>query len=164
MSSTEEKLIALLATFGKEIVSDRKPIKVVSTSCIDEWVPNAPGVYWIETTMPAEEMLSEISNVIGKEKRLRKKPPKGTSLIEQVGNSPYIAYSGTEEDMRKRLKQHLFNAGHADTVKLGCLIDEEPFSSFEWSVWFKEISSYELRYAVEAWSRLNCGWPKFCLR
>ena len=66
--------------------------------------------------------------------------------------------------MRKRLKQHLFNQGHVDTVKLGCVIDEPPFIDYQWHIGFKQIDSYELRYAVEAWWRLNVGWPIFCLR
>lgn len=164
MSSTEQKLKELLTAFGNEIVNSRNPINVLSRSCIDEHVPAAPGVYWIETTMPVEEIKTAISQVTGKEKRSRKKPPEGTRLIEQNGNSQYVVYSGTEGDLKKRLKQHLFNDGHSDTAKLGCVLSSKPFSDYEWSVWFREIASYEIRYAVEAWWRLNCGWPPLCLR
>ncbi len=164
MPSTEEQLKTLLETFGKEVERDKGSIAVTSTACIDNNVPSAPGVYWIETTMPVEEMREAISEVVGKNKRLRKNPPNGTSLIEQQNQELYVAYSGTEEDIRKRLKQHLFNQGHVDTVKLGCVIDEEPFSNHQWHIGFKQIDSYELRYAVEAWWRLNVGWPIFCLR
>lgn len=164
MPTSEDALKALLAEFGHEVEKDRKPISISSTSCIDNNVPKAPGVYWIETNMPVEEMRIAISAVIGKEKRLRGNPPEGVKFLEQEENGSYIVYSGTEEDIRKRLKQHLFNQGNVDTVKLGCVIDEEPFSNYQWSVYFKQIDSYELRYAVEAWWRLNYGWPKFCLR
>lgn len=164
MPSTEEQLKSLLETFGNEVERDKGSIAVTSTSCIDNNVPDAPGVYWIETTMPVEEMREAISDVIGKNKKLRKNPPNGTSLINQQGNELYVAYSGTEEDIRKRLKQHLFNQGHVYTVKLGCVIDEAPFSNYQWHIGFKQIDSYELRYALEAWWRLNIGWPVFCLR
>lgn len=164
MTTTEHQLKELLDAFGREIVESRNPFRVSDRECIDQNIPSAPGVYWIETTMPAEEMRSAISRLSGKNRRLRTKPPRGTHLIEQSGSSPYVAYSGTEENMRKRLRQHLFNEGHEKTVKLGCVISEAPFSEYEWRVWFKEITSYELRYAVEAWWRLNRGWPAFCLR
>lgn len=95
MPSTEQKLKELLDVFGNEIVNSREPIQVLSRSCIDEHVPSAPGVYWIQTTMPMEEIQAAISQVTGKEKRSRKKPPKGTRLIEQNGNSQYVVYSGT---------------------------------------------------------------------
>ena len=114
--------------------------------------------------MPIENMRKAITEVLGKEKRIRKNPPKGTTLIKQNGTDFYVAYLGTEDDINKRLKQHLFNQGHADTVKLGCVIDEEPFSKYKWRISFKEIDSYEFRYAVEAWWRLNVGWPAFCLK
>lgn len=164
MQSTEEQLKVLLETFGNEVERDKGSIPVSSTSCIDNNVPSAPGVYWIETTMPVEEMREAVSEVIGKNKRLRKNPPNGTQLLRQQNQELYVVYSGTEEDMRKRLKQHLFNQGHVDTVKLGCVIDEPPFSKYQWHIGFKQIDSYELRYAVEAWWRLNVGWPIFCLR
>ena len=159
-----DELKRLLKAYGQEVHKTKKVVDVIGTSCIDKYTPSSSGVYWIETTMPIEEMREAISEVLGKEKRLRKKPPKGTKLIEQNGTELYVAYSGTEDDIKKRLKQHLFNQGHADTVKLGCVIDEEPFSKYKWRISFTEIDSYELRYAVEAWWRLNVGWPAFCLR
>ena len=85
-------------------------------------------------------------------------------MIKQTSVYSYVVYSGTEEDINKRLKQHLFNEGSDETGKLGCKIDEEPFSNYSWSVSFQIIDSYELRYAAEAWWRLNKGWPIFCLR
>lgn len=164
MGSEFEALKALLNQYGQKVDAEKAVFEVTSTACIDSNVPASPGVYWIETTMPVEEMKSAISDVLGKEKKIRASPPRGASLIEQEGDDLYVAYSGTEEDLRKRLKQHLFNQGHAKTVKLGCVIDEEPFSQYQWRVGFATIDSYEIRYAVEAWWRLNKGWPKFCLR
>ena len=164
MGSEFEALKALLNRYGQKVDAEKTVVRVTSTACIDSNVPGSPGVYWIETTMPVGEMQAAISDVLGKEKKVRATPPLGARLIEQEGAGLYVAYSGTEEDLRKRLKQHLFNQGHAKTVKLGCVIDEEPFSQHQWCVGFAAIDSYEIRYAVEAWWRLNKGWPKFCLR
>lgn len=159
-----EQLKKLLSEYGELIESSRSRISVKSTACIDKEIPSTSGVYWIETNMPVEELRLAITEVVGKEKKLRKTPPKGTKLISQKSSEMYVVYSGTEDDLKKRLKQHLFNQGHADTVKLGCVIDEEPFSTYTWHVSIAEIPSYELRYAIEAWWRLNKGWPVFCLR
>ncbi|WKJ90214.1 hypothetical protein QZJ86_19715 [Methylomonas montana] len=164
MSEILENLKNLLNEYGKAIDKDKVTIDVKSTSCIDTNVPASQGVYWIETTMPKEELRKAISEVLNKEKRLRKNPPKGVSLIDQEGDNYYVAYSGTEDDIKKRLKQHLFNQGHADTVKLGCVIDESPFSDYKWRISYQVIDNYEIRYAIEAWWRLNVGWPAFCLR
>jgi hypothetical protein len=164
MNNELEQLKVLLHKYGEKVHAEKTVVCIKSTACIDSNVPNLPGVYWIETTMPVEKMRKAISTVIAKEKRIRKSPPKGIGLIEQTEVDWYVAYSGTEEDIRKRLKQHLFNQGHSDTVKLGCVIDEEPFSEYQWRVSFTVIDSYEIRYAVEAWWRLNVGWPLFCLR
>lgn len=159
-----DDLNKLLNEYGQAVNSQKTVIDVISTNCIDSNVPASPGVYWIETTMPVDEMQTAISEVLDKKKRIRKTPPRGTKLIVQQKSDYYFAYSGTEDDLRKRLKQHLFNQGHADTVKLGCVIDEIPFSQYKWRVGFAVIDSYVFRYAVEAWWRLNIGWPPFCLR
>lgn len=164
MSQLLENLKSLLHQYGTSVINDMKKVDVNSTTCIDTNVPNTPGVYWIETTMPIEEMRIAITEVIGKNKRTRKNPPKGTRLIQHDPSEYYVAYSGTEDDMRKRLKQHLFNEGHVGTTKLGCVIDNEPFSNYKWRIGYSEIDSYEFRYAIEAWWRLNQGWPPFCLR
>lgn len=164
MESFETRLHNLLSEYGSEIEWKRSSIKAVSTASIDENVPNKAGVYWIETNMPTAEMQKAISDVTGKQKKTRTNPPVGTSLIDQQNGGIYIVYSGTEENINKRLKQHLFNQGNVDTAKLGCVIDDEPFSNYEWRISFEVIESYELRYAIEAWWRLNHGWPKFCLR
>lgn len=164
MSLVESQLVALLNQFGNEVNNEKGSIPVTGESCIDDNVPASPGVYWIETTMPVDKMQDAISEVIGKRKQIRKKAPKGTSIITQENDSLYVAYSGTEGNMRSRLKQHLFNIGNVDTVKLGCKINESPFKEYTWHVGFKQIDSYELRYAIEAWWRLNIGWPVFCIR
>ncbi len=164
MNCKLDKLKSLLSEYGQEVEKTKTTVDVTGTSCLDKGTPSSPGVYWIETTMPIEEMRKAISEVLGKERRLRKKPPKGTKLIKQNGTDFYVVYSGTEDDINKRLKQHLFNQGHTDTVKLGCVIDEEPFSQYKWRICFTTIDSYEFRYAVEAWWRLNVGWPAFCLK
>lgn len=164
MSDSLRELRDHLARYGEETWRTRTSIDVSGTSSIDQHVPTSSGVYWVETTMPAEEMRRAISEVLGKEKRVRKHPPNGTTMIKQTSDDFYIVYSGTEENMNKRLKQHLFNQGHAETVKLGCIIDDEPFSNYSWRVSFHKIESYEIRYAVEAWWRLKYGWPTFCLK
>lgn len=164
MDSELEKLKTILHQYGENMDVKKKVVEVNSTACIDLNIPASQGVYWIETTMPVGKMQSAISEVFGKKKKIKEKPPRGTSLIEQQGDDFYVAYLGTEENMKKRLKQHLFNQGHSKTIKLGCIIDKEPFSQYKWRVNFVSIESYEIRYAVEMWWRLNKGWPKFCLR
>ena len=164
MDSDLDKLKKLLHQYGQKVDAEKITIEVTNIACIDSSVPASPGVYWIETTMPVEKMKCAISEVLGKKKKIRVRPPRGTSIIEQQNSDWYVAYSGTDEDLRKRLKQHLFNQGHAKTVKLGCIIDKEPFSSFQWRVSFARIESHEIRYAIETWWRLNKGWPIFCLR
>ena len=164
MLTTEEDLYNILVKFGQEIEKERCSIPVTSISCIDKNIPTISGVYWIETTMPVEEMREAISNNIGKNKTIRKNPRKGTTFIEQRGQSLYVAYIGTEENINKRLKQHLFNKGSAKTGKLGCCVDGKRFKKYQWRVGYKQIDSFEIRYAIEAWWRLNIGWPKFCLK
>jgi hypothetical protein len=164
MESKLKDLTSLLHQYGQELEAERSLVRVTSAACIDSNVPASPGVYWISTTMPVEKMRKAISNVLQKPKKIRATQPRGAGLIEQEGDRSYVAYSGTEEDLRKRLKQHLFNQGHGNTVKLGCVIDEDPFSQYQWHVSFSVIESYEIRYAVETWWRLNMGWPIFCLR
>ncbi|HGF3738169.1 TPA: hypothetical protein ACF39K_001995 [Vibrio parahaemolyticus] len=158
-----EELSSLLEAYGQEIEHARKAFPVNSIECLDS-VPDSQGVYWIETTMPISKVREAISELNGKEKNLRVKPPIGTSLITQVEAEPIVIYSGTENNLNSRLKQHLFNLGSKKTAKLGCIISQPPFDSYEWFVSYAEIDSYELRYAVEAWWRLNMGWPQFCLR
>ena len=162
MPNLLENLKNQLHRYAQMVYQKRESFDVDSTAFIDARVPSEPGVYWIETTMPPETIRSAISEVVGRNKRLRKSTPRGTRMIEQLGQELYVAYSGTEEDLRKRLKQHLFNQGHADTTKLGCVINEPPFSEYQWRISFTVINSYEFRYAVEACWRHCYGWPPFC--
>lgn len=164
MANDLDELKILLDCYGQRVDAEKTVVEVNGEACIDSSVPDSAGVYWIETTMPVGEMRGAITKVLGKEKKARSKPPKDTSLIEQQGTDWYVVYSGTEKNLRKRLKQHLLNQGGPKTAKLGCVIDAEPFSRFQWRVGFFLIESYEIRYAVEAWWRLNKGWPVFCLR
>ena len=166
MHSTEHQLEDLLDAFGQEVEQERRKntISVTSKSCLDKNVPSAPGVYWIETTMPAEDMQKTICQVTSREKKLRDKPPEGTSFIIQKNQSFYVVYSGTEIDMKKRLKQHLFNEGGKRVNRLGCMIDRPQFSCYKWRVGYRKICRDELRYAIEIWWRRKFGWPIFCIR
>lgn len=169
ISSPELDLLAAqtadsVAVFGKEAYARRTTVSIRNLSCLESKVPRQPGVYWIETNMPVEQLQDAIKEVTGKYRRLRQKAPKGTKLLIQNGTAPYVAYSGTEGDLQTRLSQHLFNRGNERTVKLGCLIDQSPFNEYEWRASFTIIEQYVLRYAVEAWWRLELGWPVFCLR
>jgi hypothetical protein len=160
-ASTDDKLAqikVLLKDLGKKIEQERTPLKITSIVDIDRHVPAQPGVYWIETTMPVDALRMAIS------KEPRKEPPSGAKLTHQTGKGLYVIYSGTEDNLNKRLKQHLFNKGSQGTKRLGCVIDQRPFSNYRWQISFRVIDSYELRYAVEAWWRLNVGWPLFCKR
>jgi len=149
---------------GREMDRERIAFEVSSVDGINSLAPSGPGIYWIETTMPKDKLASAISALTGKKRETRKTKPDGVGLIEQNGDAFYVAYSGTEDNIRKRLRQHLFNEGSATTVKLGCKITQPPFSDFKWRVAFVEIESYEIRYALEAWWRLKIGWPAFCRR
>src|SRR4051812_39817134 len=91
-----------LAAYGEDIDLSRCPVQVVGEKCIEDSVPAVPGVYWIETTMPVKKLHAAISAVADSDKRIRKKPPKGTNFIEQSKEEFYVAYSGTEENLRKR--------------------------------------------------------------
>jgi hypothetical protein len=163
MSNKLEDLKHLLDEYGQEVTQTPTIVEITGAACLGA-VPTLPGVYWIETTMPVEKMRIAISEVLGRDRVIRKKTPKGTTRIDQNGDDFYVVYSGTEENINRRLKQHLFNQGHANTVKLSCVIDDEPFSNYKWRVKFKEIDNYEIRYAVEAWWRFKFGWPAFCLK
>lgn len=149
---------------GQQMERERNAYEVSSVDGINSLAPTSSGIYWIETTMPKEKLASAISKVAGRERMTRKTKPDGVGLIEQTGDAFYVVYSGTEDNIRKRLRQHLFNEGSSSTVRLGCVISQEPFSAFRWRIGFIEIKSYEIRYALEAWWRLKIGWPVFCLR
>lgn len=164
MKDALKNLQAKLDSFGEKLEQARPAVEVNSVDDIDLFAPSKAGIYWIETTMPRDKMASAISSITGKRCETRKTKPDGVGLIEQSGNDFYVAYSGTQDNIRIRLRQHLFNEGSASTAKLGCVISQAPFSDFKWRVGFVEIESYELRYALEAWWRLKIGWPVFCRR
>jgi len=149
---------------GRLIHSNRVQYPISKLSNIDRIVPSSSGVYWIQTDMPTDTLLQAIVKTTKKNKKIRKNPPSGVELIEQMHSGLYTVYSGTEANLNKRLKQHLFNLDSPSTAKLGCIINRKPFSEYEWRISFTEIDSYELRYAIESWWRLNIGWPKFCIR
>lgn len=159
-----QELVNALEVYGMDAYDKRTTVDVQSVVSIDDNVPSASGVYWIETTMPLSLLQEALTKRHGKTKKTRKHVPRGTKLIKQEGKEYYVAYSGTEDDIRKRLKQHLFDYGHEGTARLGCDIAVKPFSDFQWKIGYSVIESYEIRYAVEAWWRLNVGWPAFCLR
>lgn len=164
MKDALKNLQGQLDLVGEKLEQGRSAVEVNSADGIDSIAPSKAGIYWIETTMPRDKMASAISTITGKKRATRKTKPEGVGLIEQNGDEFYVAYSGTQDNIRKRLRQHLFNEGSAGTVKLGCVISQAPFSDFKWRVGFVEIESYELRYALEAWWRLKIGWPVFCRR
>lgn len=123
-------------------------------------VPAKPGVYWIETTMPAEDLKSAAIELLGKEKKY---PADKPSLVKQNGNDFYLCYMGTENSISARLGQHLFNTNKGKE-RLGCDISKKPFSDYSWRIWYKEIEDTTVRYAVENWWRHNKEWPPFCVR
>jgi hypothetical protein len=123
-------------------------------------VPEVPGVYWIETTMPEKEIFNP---KIYKDKK-RVTTPKGTKIIVQEKQNPYIIYNGTESNINRRLKQHLFKEGNEGTGKLGLEIHKGKWKEYEWYVFYMEIEDVPLRNAIEIWWRHNIGWPPFCKR
>ena len=151
-------------TVGHEMERKKIALDVSSVDDVNSLAPSGPGIYWIETTMPKDTLASAISALTGKKRETRKTKPDGVGLIEQNGDAFYVVYSGTEDNIRKRLRQHLFNESSSTIVKLGCAITQAPFSDFKWRIAVFEIESYEIRYALEAWWRLNIGWPAFCRR
>jgi len=64
MVSLEDKLKEQLDAFGKDVENNRLSISIKSTLCIDKFVPNSSGIYWIETTMPTERMREAISEIM----------------------------------------------------------------------------------------------------
>ena len=155
------KAIYYLNEAGKSIDLKRldNRVKIISREDMRN-VPKLSGCYWIETTMP--ELL--IFNSSQYERKKRKRPPVGTRPIKQIKNEPYIIYSGTESDVNKRLKQHLFNEGNSGTGKLGIEIDKGLYLDYDWYIYYYEVDDVPLRNALEIWWRHNVGWPPFCKR
>jgi len=52
------------------------------------------------------------STLTGKKRETRKTKPDGVGLIEQDGDASYVAYTRTDDNIRKRLRQHLLLASH----------------------------------------------------
>ena len=142
-------------------ISQRK--KISTRQDLVSFVPKNGGLYWIETNMPVDKLLAAIKKTTGKDKRMRKTPPKNIELIKP-NNGVKVVYSGTRSNIQSRLLEHLLNEGNDQTGKLGCKIEDKPFSEYEWYVSYYEIEDEPVRIAIEHWWRLNIGWPLFCLR
>jgi len=162
-----DNLKILLNKVGSQIeevrrTSQRK--KISTRQDLVSFVPVNAGLYWIETNMPDEEMLEAIKKTTGKDdKRMRKNRPLKIDFTK-ADNGIKIIYSGTRSNIQSRLLEHLFNEGNDQTGKLGCKIEDKPFSEYEWYVSYHEIEDEPVRIAIEHWWRLNIGWPPFCLR
>ena len=137
--------------------------KISTRNELIEWARKVPGLYWIETNMPIEDIKSAIESCSGVKKRTRKTSPDGIGFT-QTNNGFQIIYVGTENDLQKRFLEHLFNEGNSGTTKMSLKIDCNQFLKYEWYISCVHIKDYPVRYAVEAWWRLNVGWPPFCIR
>ena len=126
-------------------------------------ISEQPGIYWIETNMPVSEIIASIEKCTGKRKSTRKTRPNGVGYIKP-SNGFEIIYIGTHDNIQSRLLEHIFNEGSSSTGKLSINLNCDLFSKFTWNVYFININDYPMRYALEAWWRLNIGWPKFCIR
>ena len=67
MKLTDE-LDTLLNNVGNEIDKERirNRTKISSKSQLDNWAPETPGIYWIETNMPESDLLYSIKVTTGK--------------------------------------------------------------------------------------------------
>lgn len=137
--------------------------KITTKNDLINHVKNEAGLYWIETNMPIEDIKSAIKICTGKTKLTRKTKPCGIGLTKP-NNNLLVIYSGTQENLQKRLLEHLFNEGSEEIGKLSLKIDCVQFSSYDWYVSCVYIKDYPSRYAFESWWRLNIGWPPFCIR
>jgi hypothetical protein len=138
-------------------------VKVNSVQSLISNTKHKPGLYWIETDMPINDIINAINTCSGIKKTTRKTPPRG-AIFTGKQNGLQIIYSGTEQDIQKRLLQHLFNQGNSGTVKMSLKIDCSLFSKYQWYISSVHIKDGPTRYALEYWWRLNVGWPPFCLR
>ena len=160
------ELLAMLNQVGQEAEDSRKQSRrrIRTEQDLIEFASTREGVYWIETNMPDNEIISAVKESTGKDLKVRKSKPEGKGLTSPDADGFRVVYIGTQNNIQKRLAEHLFDAGSKGTGKLRCRIDHEPFSGYEWYFSQCEINSYSIRYAVEAWWRLNIGWPPFCIR
>ncbi|WP_372384201.1 hypothetical protein AB8613_00680 [Vibrio sp. BS-M-Sm-2] len=138
-------------------------VQVKSRSDLVKLARKSSGLYWIETDMPIGELKLAIQKCSGKLKKTRKTKPDGVGFTQQV-NGFQIIYAGTENDLQKRLLEHLLDEGNAGTTKMSIKIDCPLFSKYSWFVSCVYLKDYPTRYAIEAWWRLNIGWPPFCIR
>ena len=159
-------LKTILEQVGKKVEKERIALrkKISSRAELIDFVPTAGGLYWIETNMPGTEMLEAIKETTGKKKRMRSSKPRNGAGFTKANNGHQIVYSGTRSNIQSRLLEHLFNEGNVNTGKLGCKIEDTPFSKYEWHLSYYILEDDSVRIAIESWWRLNIGWPPFCLR
>lgn len=146
-----------------EMLRQRNRVQICSRVDLISKTRKLPGLYWIETNMPTTDITNAVKQHFNKVKVVRKTKPDGIGFTTPI-NGCQIIYSGTENDLQKRLLEHLFNEGNAGTTKMLIKIDSDPFSQYDWFISCVHIKDYPSRYAIEAWWRLNVGWPPFCIR
>ncbi len=56
MSICLENFINSLNHFGKKVWASKTTVIIHCVKDITEKIPQSPGVYWLETTMPLEEL------------------------------------------------------------------------------------------------------------
>lgn len=160
-NESQAALATALFEFSEEAERQRiamDPIVVREESDLEQ-VPSRPGIYWIETTMA----LDALRNTVVDKKRERKNLPKGcASLIEQIAGRSYVVYSGTHRNIRRRLREHLFDVGGKGTKRLGCNLAKPEFSQAVWTIKFLQIDDDQVRHAAENKWRLRYGWPQMC--
>ncbi len=148
---------------GNRIDDTRRFFEMTSVDSLKD-IPESAGVYWIETAMPLDALRDAIHQATGKERKERKSLRGGTGFIQQIDNGLYVVYLGSDDNIRRRLGQHLFGKGSTGTGKLGVIINEDPFAGYTWRVSYTLVEDYVLRHALEEWWRQNIGWPPLCYR
>ena len=100
MDQIVKKTQALIAELGRTADAERQKNRrrIAAINDLVE-VPDSPGCYWIETTMPISEF--------DQKKRRSHPPKKSVGFHSQEGNGLYVIYSGTQANLRQRLQQHL---------------------------------------------------------
>ncbi|RJR26667.1 hypothetical protein C4561_04645 [candidate division WWE3 bacterium] len=96
-----EQTVTALNKLGKRVDAKREEnrFRVNTLDDLDHLVPEQPGCYWIESTMPLSKFR--------KSKVRKTAPPNGAQLIKKKKGQLFIVYVGTESNVRKRLKEHL---------------------------------------------------------
>ena len=146
-----DKLKTLLDTVGQQVEGERKTFrkKISNKQELAKFAPTTGGLYWIETDMPDDKLLTAIKIKTGKNKRIRKSPPKDVGFT-QAKKGFKVVYSGTRSNIQSRLLEHLFNEGNDSTGKLGCKIEDAPFSKYEWYVSYYKLEDDPVRIAIES--------------